>query len=52
MESQITESKLKIFKHRLGKPMLGTRRKFYSSSSANAGIAGMASPHGICRLTN
>ena len=52
MESRINESKLKIFKHRLGKPMLGIGRKFYSSSSANAGITGMASPHDICRLRN
>ena len=52
MESRINESKLKIFKPILGKPMLGTGRKFYSSSSANAGIAGMANPHDICRLRN
>ena len=42
MESQIDESKLKIFKPRLEKSMLGAGGKFYSSSSANAGIVGMA----------
>ena len=41
MESRIDESKLKIFKPRLEKSMLGIGLKLYSSSSANAGIAGM-----------
>ena len=50
MESQIDESKLKIFKPRLGKSMLGTGGKFYSSSSVNVRIAGMASLPDICRL--
>ena len=52
MESKIDESKLKIFLPRLGKSMLGIGGKFYSSSSANAGITGMASLHDICRLRN
>ena len=51
MESRIDESKLKIFKP-IGKSMLGIGGKFYSSSSANVRIAGMASPHDICRLRN
>ena len=42
MECRIDESRLKIFKPRLKKSMLGIESKFYSSSSANAGIAGMA----------
>ena len=42
MESQIDESKLQMFKPRLEKSMLGIGGKFYSSSTANAGIAGMA----------
>ena len=41
MESWIDESKLKIFKPRLEKSMLGTGRKFYSSSGVNAWIARM-----------
>ena len=49
MESRIDESKLNIFKPRLGKCMLATGGKFYSSSSVNAG---MASLHDICRLRN
>ena len=52
MESRIDESKLKIFKPRLGKSMLGIGGKFYSSSSANVRIAGMASLYDICRLRN
>ena len=40
MESRIDESKLKIFKPRLEKSMLGIGGKFYSSSSANVGICG------------
>ena len=42
MERRIDGSRLKIFKPRLEKSMLGIGGKFYSSSSANAGIAGMA----------
>ena len=52
MESRIDESKLKIFKPRLGKSMLGIGSKFYSSSSANVRIAGMARLPDICRLRN
>ena len=52
MESQIDESKLKIFKPGLGKSMLGIGGKFYSSSSVNVRIAGMVSLHDICRLRN
>ena len=52
MKSRIDESKLKIFKPRLGKSMLGIGGKFYSSSNANVRIARMASPHDICRLRN
>ena len=52
MESWIDESKLKIFKPRPGKSMLGIGGKFYSSSSANVRIAGMASLPDICRLRN
>ena len=52
MESWIDESKFNIFKPRLGKCMLAIGGKFYSSSSANARIAGMASLHDICRLRN
>ena len=52
MESRIDESKPKIFKPGLGKSMLGIESKFYSSSSANARIVGMASLHDICRLRN
>ena len=52
MESRIYESKLNIFKPRLGKCMLAIGGKFCSSSSANARIAGMASLHDICRLRN
>ena len=52
MESRIDESKLKIFKPRLGKSMLGIGSKFYSSSSANARIAGMVSLHDICSFRN
>ena len=52
MESRIDESKLKIFKPRLGKSMLGTGGKFYSSSSTNIRITGMASLHNMCRLRN
>ena len=42
MENWIDESKLKMFKLRLEKSMLGIGDKLYSSSSANAGIVGMA----------
>ena len=42
MESRIDEYKLTIFKPRLEKSQLGIGGKFYSSSSPNAGIAGMA----------
>ena len=52
MESRIDESQLKIFQPRLGKPMLGIGGKFYSSSSANARIVGMASLHDKCRFRN
>ena len=52
MEIQIDESKLNIFKPRLEKCMLGIEGKFYSSSSVNARITGMASLHDICRLRN
>ena len=52
MESWIDEFKLNIFKPRLGKCMLAIGDKFYSSSSANARIAGMVSLHDICRLRN
>ena len=52
MESRIDESKLKIFKPRLGKSMLGIGGKFYSSSSVNVRTVGMASLHDICRLRN
>ena len=41
MESRIDECKLKIFKPRLEKSMLGIGSKFYSSSSSNVGITGM-----------
>ena len=50
MEIRIDESKLNILKPRLGKCMLGIEGKFYSSSSANARITGMASLHHICRI--
>ena len=52
MESRIDEYKLRIFKPRLGKSMLGIGGKSYSSSSANVKIAGMASVPDICRLRN
>ena len=42
MGSRIDESKLKNFKPRLEKFMLGIGSKSYSSSSADAGIEGMA----------
>ena len=43
MESRrIDECKLKIFKPRLKKSMLGIGSKFYSSSSSNARIMGMS----------
>ena len=51
MESRIDESKLKIFKPRLEKSMLGIGDKFYSSSSANAGIAGMATSSSTYRCS-
>ena len=50
MESWIDESKLNIFKPRLGKCMLAIGGKFYSSSSANARIAEMTSLDDVCRL--
>ena len=52
MEIRIDESKLNIFKPKLEKCMLGIGGKFYSSSSVNARITGMASLHDICRLRN
>ena len=52
MESRIDESELNIFKPGLGKSMLGIGGKFYSRSSANARITGMASLHDISRLRN
>ena len=52
MESRIDESKLNSFKPRLGKCMLAIGGKFYSSSSVNTRIVGMASLHDICRPRN
>ena len=52
MESRTDESGLKTLKPRLEKFMLGVADKFYSSSSANVGIAGLANLHDICRLRN